>query len=175
MRKIILIILTLLFWQSASGQSSQRAAELALKDINGRRFSLSEYKGKVVLLNFWATWCPPCRAEMPDLVRWQRVYRNHGLQVVGVTYPPNDIREIRKFMRSIKVNYPIAFGTAETKALFMDGETLPITVVIDRNRMIRETIEGILLPEEFEQKIKPLLKQSKRLKPHQSTLKKSRR
>lgn len=164
MKKIILIILTLLFSQSASGQSSQRAAELVLQDITGRRFSLSDYKGKVVLLNFWATWCPPCRAEMPELIRWQRRHRNRGLQVIGVTYPPNDIAEIRKFIRTIKVNYPIAIGTIESKAIFMEGETLPITVVIDRNQTIRETIEGILLPEEFEQKIEPLLKESKGLK-----------
>jgi thiol-disulfide isomerase/thioredoxin len=174
MKKVIPIILTLLFSQSASGQASRRAAELVLQDINGQRFSLSDYKGKVVLLNFWATWCPPCRAEMPGLVRWQRKYRNRGLQVIGVTYPPNDSGEIRKFIRSIRVNYPIAMGTTDTKALFMEGETMPITVVIDRNQNIRETIEGILLPEEFEQKIKPLLKQSKRLKHHQRKLKQSR-
>ena len=76
-------------------------------------------------------------------------------------------------MRTVSVNYPVVLGTKETKTLFMEGETLPITVVIDRDQTIRETIEGILLPEEFEQKIKPWLKQSKRLKKHQSTLKKS--
>ena len=158
---------------TASAQSVQKAPNLVLKDTRGREFRLSDYRGKVVLLNFWATWCPPCRAEMPDLVRWQRQYRNRGLQVIGVTYPPNDIGEIKSFIRSIKVNYPVALGTKETKALFMEGETLPITVVIDRDQTIRETIEGILLPEEFEVKIKPLLKQSKRLKQHQTTLKKS--
>lgn len=154
-------------------QPLQKAPNLVLNDIRGRRLRLSEYRGRVVLLNFWATWCPPCRAEMPDLVRWQRKYRNSGLRVVGVTYPPNDIREIRSFIRSLKVNYPVVLGTKETKALFMEGETLPITVVIDRNYTIRETIEGILLPEEFEERIKPLLKQSKRLKKHQSTVMKS--
>ena len=78
-------------------------------------------------------------------------------------------------MRHLRVNYPVALGSKETKALFMEGETLPITVVIDRDQTIRETIEGILLPEEFEQKIKPLLRHSKRLKRHQSRLKKSHR
>ena len=173
MKKIMLIMLALLLWQSASAQTSQPAPELVLKHIDGRQFSLSDYKGKVVLLNFWATWCPPCRAEMPDLVRWQRQYRNRGLQVIGVTCPPNDLREIRKFIRIVKVNYLIAIGTTETKALFMEGDTLPITVVIDRNQMVRDTIEGMVLPEEFDQKIKPLLKQKKRPKPHHSTRKKS--
>src|SRR5678816_745699 len=64
------------------------APQLELKDLNGRTVRLSDYKGKVVLINFWATWCPPCRAEMPDLVRLQREHANQGLQIIGITYPP---------------------------------------------------------------------------------------
>ena len=135
----------------------QTAPDLALKDLRGRTHKLSDYKGKVVLLNFWATWCPPCRAEMPDLVKWQRQYRSSGLQVIGVTYPPAKRSEVRRFIRSIGVNYPVVLGTKRTKALFDPGETLPITVIIDRDGKVRETIEGILLPEEFAEKIKPLL------------------
>jgi thiol-disulfide isomerase/thioredoxin len=159
---------------SASAQSPQLAPSLVLKDTRGRDFRLSNYKGKVVLLNFWATWCPPCRAEMPELIKWQRTYRNSGLQVVGVTYPPTDLTKVRIFVQRIKVNYPIVLGTKETKALFDESETLPITVVIDRDQKVIERIAGILLSEEFEEKIKPLLKQSRRLTAHQS-LKKSPR
>ena len=157
--QIIVIVLAMLLLASASGQSPTQVPALELKDVQGRRFTLSDYKGKVVLLNFWATWCPPCRAEMQELVKWQRIYGKRGLQVVGVTYPPTDLGEVRRFMRRIRVNYPIILGTKETKALYYEGETLPITVVVDRAGNIRETIEGILLPEEFEAKIKPLLKQ----------------
>ena len=160
---------------SASAQSPQLAApSLVLKDIRGREFRLSNYKGKVVLLNFWATWCPPCRAEMPELIKWQRTYRNR-LQVVGITYPPTDLTKVSAFVQHIKVNYPIVLGTKETKALFDESETLPITVVIDREQKIIETIAGILLPEEFEEKIKPLLKQSRHVSAHQSRPKKSPR
>ena len=113
-----------------------------------------------MLLNFWATWCPPCRAEVPDLVKWQREYGS-GLQVIGVTYPPTNRAEVRRFVRRFHVNYPVLLGTKETKALFIEGETLPITIVLDREGNIRERIEGILLPEEFEEKIKPLLRQVK--------------
>ena len=141
---------------------AQDLPTLELKDIHGRTFRLSDYKGKVVLLNFWATWCPPCRAEMPEMVSWQRKYRKRGLQFVGITYPPTDLRKVRTFARRIKINYPIVLGTKQTMALFSETETLPITVVIDRNQKIREVIEGILLPEEFEQKIKPLLDQPRR-------------
>jgi peroxiredoxin len=95
---------------------------------------------------------------MPDLIKMQREYRGRGLQVIGVTYPPQTVGEVRRFIRKLRVNYPVALGTKETKALFDQGETLPVTVVIDREGNFRELIEGILLPEEFEQKIKPLLK-----------------
>jgi thiol-disulfide isomerase/thioredoxin len=143
----------------AFGQAGSPAPELALKDIRGRTLRLSDYRGKVVLLNFWATWCAPCRAEMPDLVKWQREHKSRGLQVIGVTYPPQELAEVRQFIRSIKVNYPVAMGREETKALFDKGETLPVTVVIDRKGTVRGVIQGILYPEEFEQVVKPLLQQ----------------
>jgi thiol-disulfide isomerase/thioredoxin len=140
----------------AFGQGKNAAPQLVLKDVEGRTLRLRDYKGNVVLLNFWATWCAPCRAEMPDLVKWQRQYRGRGLQVIGVTYPPEELAEVRKFIKSIKVNYPIAIGERETKAIFDKGETLPITVVIDKNGTVREVIQGVIFPEEFEEKIKPL-------------------
>lgn len=142
----------------ALGQDKIAAPQLELKDIEGRVLRLSDYRGKVVLLNFWATWCAPCRAEMPDLVKWHREYRRRGLQVIGVTYPPEELAEVRKFIKSIKVNYPIALGEKQTKAMFDEGETIPISVVIDKRGMIREVIQGIIFPEEFEQKVKPLLR-----------------
>jgi thiol-disulfide isomerase/thioredoxin len=155
---IITLLLLAVLPSPAFGQDVRKAPPLALKDLRGRTVRLSNYKGKVVLLNFWATWCPPCRAEVPDLVRWQREYKGRGLQVVGVTYPPTDRAEVRQFVRRFRVNYPVLRGTRETKALFDQSETLPVTVVIDGEGNVRELIEGILLPEEFEQKIKPLLR-----------------
>ena len=78
--------------------------------------------------------------------------------MIGVTYPPTDLTDVRRFVRRHKVTYPVLLGSKESKALFFGGETLPVTVVIDREGNIRERIEGILLPEEFDEKIKPLLR-----------------
>jgi thiol-disulfide isomerase/thioredoxin len=156
LKRIVLLVLLFALPIIAAGQSNKTPA-LVLKDLRGRTVRISDYKGKVVLLNFWATWCPPCRAEMPDLIKWQREFRGRGLQVIGITYPPTELREVRRFIRSIKVNYPILIGATQTKMLFDSGETLPITVVIDREGKVRERIEGILLDEEFEQKVRPLL------------------
>ena len=133
------------------------APQFELKDINGRTVRLSDYHGKVVLINFWATWCPPCRAEMPDLVRLQREHRQKGFQIIGITYPPERNDRVRRFARSLKVNYPIILGTRQLKARFSSDETLPLTIVIDRDGKVSNIIVGILLREEFDEKIKPLL------------------
>ena len=155
--KILIAVLLLFAPVVTLGQDSQ-PAKLTFKDIQGRYVRLSDYRGKVVLVNFWATWCPPCRAEIPDLIRLQREYGSRGLQVIGVTYPPQKLAEVRRFVRRAKVNYPIGLGTKETKSLFSESEALPITIVIGTDGVVRDIIEGILLPDEFEQKIKPLLK-----------------
>jgi thiol-disulfide isomerase/thioredoxin len=133
------------------------APQFKLKDLNGHTVRLSDYRGKVVMINFWATWCPPCRAEMPDLVRLQRKHRKDGLQIIGITYPPENKSRVSKFARSLKVNYPIILGTRETKARFSSEETLPLTVVINRDGNVSDIISGILLRKEFDEKIKPLL------------------
>jgi thiol-disulfide isomerase/thioredoxin len=137
-----------------------KAPSFDLRDINGRTVRLSDYQGKVVLINFWATWCPPCRAEMPDLVRLQR---EHGedLQIIGITYPPETKTRVRRFARSLKVNYPIVLGTREIKDRFSSEETLPLTIVINRDGKVSYIISGILLREEFDEKIKPLLMKNK--------------
>jgi len=156
-KRLIISVLFLFVPVVAFGQDS-RPRQLTLKDIHGRYIRLSNYRGRVVLINFWATWCPPCRQEIPELVRLQRDYRSDGLQVIGVTYPPQQLAAVRGFVRKAKVNYPVGLGTKETKLLFTQADTLPLTIVIGRDGRVKDIIEGILLPEEFEQKIRPLLK-----------------
>ena len=130
---------------------------LTLKDINGRQLRLSDYKGKVVLINFWATWCPPCRTEIPDLVKKQQEYRKQGLEIIGITYPPQKLSQVRRFVRTQRINYRIAIGTKDTKALFSASDTLPMTIVIDREGTVRAVIEGVMYADEFDAKVKPLL------------------
>jgi peroxiredoxin len=158
LRAAVFTLMLAAFPHVAVGQDT-KAPPFALKSIEGRMVRLSDYRGKVVLLNFWATWCPPCRAEIPDLVKLQQEYGKDGLQIIGVTYPPEKRSRVRRFTRRMKVNYPIALGTQKTKAGFSDDETLPLTVIIDREGTIRGIIAGILLPEEFNEQIKPLLRQ----------------
>ncbi|MCA1591611.1 MAG: redoxin domain-containing protein [Acidobacteria bacterium] len=124
--------------------------------VNGRAVRLADYRGRVVLLNFWATWCPPCRAEIPELIRLQKVYGGK-LQIVGITHPPETLAEVRGFARRMKISYPVVMGTRRTARLFGVEEVLPVTIIIDREGIVRDRIVGILEPEEFDEKIKPLL------------------
>ena len=155
MKTIRLTVFLLIGFVSASAQS--QPAELALKDIHGRSVTLSDYKGSVLLVNFWATWCVPCRTEIPDLIKLQRQYRNQGLRIIGITYPPEKLSEVRRFARKLRMNYRIALGTKASKSAFSSSETLPVTVVIDRKGIVRDFIEGIMYSDEFDQKVKPLL------------------
>lgn len=153
----IVLALVIAFSPAIVSAQEVKAPQFELRDVDGRIVRLSDYKGKVVLINFWATWCPPCRAEMPDLIRLQREHAKQGLQIIGITYPPQTRTRVRRFARSLKVNYPIVLGTRQIKARFSSDETLPLTVVINRDGTVSDIISGILLPEEFDQKIKPLL------------------
>lgn len=160
-RFVFLILLAVFTTSVAIGQTASQAPAVApafkVKDLRGQVVSLDNYRGKVVLLNFWATWCVPCRAEMPDLVKLQREYRNRGLQVLGITYPPYRQQAVRRVVRDLKVNYPIILGTRELAMKYNVGEVLPATIVIDREGKVRAHILGILEAEEFEQQVKPLL------------------
>lgn len=133
------------------------APAFSLKDLKGRRARLSDYKDKVVLINLWATWCAPCLAEMPELVKLQKANGARGLQVIGVTYPNDRRTSVRRLVRRFKLNYPVLFGTPEMLDAYQVGEILPVTIIVDRNGKIRDRILGILEPEEFREKVAPLL------------------
>ena len=137
--------------------SNQLAPAFALKDLQGRIVRLSDYKGKVLLINFWATWCAPCLVEMPDLVKLQKEYESQGLQIVGITCPPLTRKDVKGVARKLKINYPILFGTDSVLDAYYATSVLPTTIIVDREGKIRGRILGILAPEEFERGIKPLL------------------
>jgi len=124
-------------------------------DLDHTRVSLAAYRGKVVLLNFWATWCAPCRLEMPRFVEWQSRYRGNGLQVVGVSIDDDD-SPVRPFVQKLKLNYPVLMGDARL------GESygvlgVPVTFLIDRRGVIRARFEGEADLSKMESEIRDLL------------------
>ncbi len=129
-----------------------------LKDMYGRDVKLSDYRGKVVLLNFWATWCAPCLAEMPGFVDLQAKYKRQGLEVVGVSV--SDAREdLPPFAKSHNINYTLLVGQDHDDLMDAYGATvaIPVSVVIGRNGTICDRHMGLADLEQLEREIKALL------------------
>lgn len=134
-------------------------AVLALKDLTGGEQSLAALKGRVVVLNFWATWCEPCKKEMPDLAAIQNEYGPLGVQVIGAAGDAiADSAKVLKFSREFKVNFPVWLGAStEDMRRFGVGEVLPATVIIDRNGKIVWREIGIIRPAELRKELDKLL------------------
>ena len=129
-----------------------------LKDMNNREVSLTEYKGKVVLLDFWATWCGPCKVEIPWFVEYQDRYGKDGLQVVGVSVD-DTLDLLTPFVGEMKMNYPVLQGLGNDQILEAYGPVvgLPTTVLISREGKVCATHAGLISKETFEAQIKKLL------------------
>ena len=112
-------------------------------DLDGRQISTAALRGKVVLVNFWATWCPPCREEIPDLVALQEKYRDQ-LQIIGISQDSGSIEEVRRFVADHRVNYPTVMSTPEIEARFPGVYALPTTFVLDRDGRLAQKHIGLL-------------------------------
>ena len=112
-------------------------------DISGAPLDLSSLRGKVVLVNFWATWCPPCREEIPDLVALQAKYKDE-LQIVGISQDSGSADEVARFARDHGMNYPVVMSTPDIERLFPNVYALPTTFVIDRDGKLAQKHVGLL-------------------------------
>jgi len=119
----------------SSAPPASSAPDFNLKQRNGAPIRLSDYAGKVVLLDFFATWCSPCREEIPHFVEWQSRYGNQGLQVIGISMD-DDTRPLEKFSRELGINYPVVIGTQEVASRYGGILGLPANVVIARDGKI---------------------------------------
>jgi peroxiredoxin len=136
-----------------------QSVDLTLKDLSGVEQSLQSLKGRIVVLNFWATYCIPCRKEMPDLAAVQNEFAALGVQVIGVSADDaNDRSKVLQFVKETKVNFPIWMGgSADHMIKFGLGAALPGTVVIDRDGKIAKVISGVFDPAKLRKEIESLL------------------
>jgi peroxiredoxin len=134
-----------------------RAPEFALKDSTGKTVHLSDYKGKVVLLDFWATWCGPCGIEIPWFTEFQRRYKDRGFEVLGVSMDDEGWKAISPFVAQKKINYRVVLGDDKTSDQYGGVEALPTTFVIDRDGRIASTHVGLTSRKDFEDAIEKLL------------------
>jgi cytochrome c-type biogenesis protein len=135
---------------------SEPAPQVELSSLEGQRLKLSDFHGRVVLLNFWATWCGPCRAEIPELNKLQRDFQASGLAVVGVSWD-DSAAGVREFQKEIRQDYTVLLGGEDAQDKFAAIRSLPSTYVIDREGRIRQRIIGARDRAQFEAVLKPLL------------------
>jgi peroxiredoxin len=136
------------------------APDFTLQSIDGETIRLSDFRGKAVLLNFWATWCAPCRIEMPWFVEMQDRYAAEGLQVVGVAMDDSSPNDIEKFANDLRVNYPILVGEATVGNAYGGLQFLPATFYIGRDGKVVDTVFGLKTRNEIEEDIKKALAQA---------------
>lgn len=139
-------------------KKSEAKLAFTVKDMNGADVRLTDYKGKVILLNYWATWCGPCKIEIPDLVALQAKYRDQGFVVLGVSQD-DDPETLRAFASAYKMNYPVLVGRDQPDVLDAQGPLwgLPTSYLIGRDGTICTRHLGPATKEDFEREIKALL------------------
>lgn len=133
------------------------APQWELKNVDGKPIRLSDFKNKIVILNFWATWCPPCRREIPALVGLQKQYQDKGLVVVGVALDEGGAAVVKPFVKKVGITYPIVIGDDKTTAAYGGIGIVPTTFIIDKTGKIASQLQGGADRTEFEAKVKPLL------------------
>ena len=146
---------------TAADPAGRVAPDFELKSIDGKSYKLADLRGKAVLLNFWATWCPPCKIEIPWFIELQRQYADQGLVVVGVAMDDdtNKQKVVSEFASQMKIDYPILLGTDQVADQYGGVDALPTTFFIGRDGRIVRRVMGLAGHSEFEEAIQAALKE----------------
>jgi cytochrome c biogenesis protein CcmG/thiol:disulfide interchange protein DsbE len=135
-----------------------KAPDFALKSSDGKTIKLSDYKGKVVIIDFWATWCPPCRKGIPDLISIQNDYKN-DVVIIGISLDSEKtLKDVPGFIKSYGINYPIVFGDDKVTAAYGGIDGIPTAFIVDKKGNIVDKHVGLVSKDTYVNKIKELLK-----------------
>lgn len=169
-KTVLIIIVTLLalvggmmakeFLSTTEQISPTPLSDFNLPDVSRKLHSISEWQGKILIINFWATWCPPCLKEIPEFIALQEQYSSKGLQFIGIAIDDQD--SVEEYLASIKINYPTLIGSitgiALAHQLGNSVDTVPFTLVVDRQGQIIHRHPGVFSREQITEIISPLLK-----------------
>lgn len=154
---IIPVLMTVLLNHTFAGDPGDVAPAWTLKDLDGNEVSSADFKGKVVMIDFWATWCPPCRAMIPGMVELQAEYLEEGFIIIGISLDQKGPGVVREFNKEFKVNYTSLMGDEEVVRDFGGIRGIPTSFIIDREGRIVSKHVGYMAKEKLEEEIKPLL------------------
>jgi len=143
--------------QTNQTESNQLAPGWELPDLDGKAIHSTDFKDQVVVLDFWATWCPPCRAEIPDFIELQHKYAAQGLTVIGISVDQSDLKTVKSFAQKMGINYPVVLADNKIVDTFGGIDGLPTTFIINRTGHIVEQHLGFTPPITIEKDVKALL------------------
>jgi peroxiredoxin len=157
MVKRILVVLLLAFVVSLPAIAADPAPNFSLKTGDGKVVELSKLKGKAVVVNFWATWCGPCRSEIPGMLEVYDKYKSKGLEIVGISLDRDGWKVVTPYVEKTKMTYPVVIGDEGIVKAYGGIEAIPTTFIVDRKGNIAEKHIGYMSRDDFEKKVKKVL------------------
>lgn len=154
---VIFFVFVMFMFSSNAFSQDKKAPDFSLKSVDGKTVKLSDYKNKVVLIDFWATWCPPCRKGIPDLIDLQKKFKK-DLVVLGISLDTDTKEDVPAFVKNYGINYPVVYGDNSTAKLYGGVSGIPTSFLVDKKGNIVDKHVGLVPKEIFVNEIKSLLK-----------------
>jgi len=159
MALILLPFLLIFFMPCGKSQAGVKAPHFALPSVmDGSTIDVNQFKGKVVLINFFATWCGPCRTEIPELIKLQNKFGQKGFTAIGISVDQNGYKSVERFARKLNINYPVVLANAKVTKDFGGVSAVPTTFLVDRKGNVVKYYPGLIDRRVFEIDLKQLLK-----------------
>ena len=153
-----MVLLVTFVFLTGFAETGKRAPNFALKSAKGKVVQLSKYRGKVVVVNFWATWCEPCRNEIPDFIELYKKYKSKGVEFIGISVDQDGWEVVKPYVKESGINYPIVLQDDKVVQNYGGFDGIPTTFVIDAKGTIAFEQTGMLTKTQLESKIQSLLK-----------------